>query len=203
MNQNHPSQNYNPNYTPMFPVANHTSPPPSFTPVHGDFVPSRGHSAQQSSFDRDMGPSYAAAASSASIRAQLPISRKERGDMFAAFLEADERSRQQNLGPSRPGSGYLEWPTMMDLLLVAMERDLEDFQKDRLIQVVPTWACGQGSWLELFASGASSAPGAAPDKSAHQGTSWERAGRTSSRDDLANNFGWTMTRSRWTKPKQI
>ncbi|KAF8970806.1 hypothetical protein BDZ97DRAFT_1914296 [Flammula alnicola] len=183
-------------------------------PSHGDFVPSRGHSAQQSSFNRDMGASYGPPQRSRfpdspydlvlypgvmhqqqrppPFGHQPPISREERGDMFAAFLEADERSRQQNLGPSRPGSGGFEWPTHYGPPTHhdgAGSRGLSEGPSHPGGPDMGMVVGGQGSWLELFASGGSSAPGAAPDKSAHQGTSWERAGGTSSRDDLATIFG--------------
>ena len=102
----HPSQNFNPQYTPMFPIANQASAPPSFIPLHSDFSGGRGHASQPPAFSRDIGArgyspvqQYDAAMYPPAIRQQRSpsqhfppqvsaINRDDRGGgMFSAFLE--------------------------------------------------------------------------------------------------------------------
>jgi len=128
----HPSQNFTPQYTPMFPIANPASAPPSFIPLHSEYSGGRGHPSQPSPFPRDIGPrgygsvqEYDAAMYPPAIRQQQrspsqhfppqvgPINRDDRGGgMFSAFLEADERSRlSHGISSGGAGGGGLEWPT--------------------------------------------------------------------------------------------
>lgn len=119
---------YNPHYTPMFPVGNHASPPtPSFIPVHGGefgraptaalpaFAGSTGRDAPYAPPPRGRFPevqgygavNYGPLRTEGVAGAYVPPGQQaERGDMFVAFLEADERSRQ-----AAQARGGLEWPT--------------------------------------------------------------------------------------------
>jgi len=124
-----PGQNFNPQYTPMFPVANQGSTPPSFIPLQSEYPGGRGHPSQASPFPRDMGPrGYGPPVQQYDAQTQMyppgirhqqgpppqhfppqisPVNRDDRGGMFTAFLEADERSRVPHGG----GGGGLDWPT--------------------------------------------------------------------------------------------
>ena len=126
-----PGQNFSPQYTPMFPVASQGSTPPSFIPLQSEYPGGRGHPSQPSQFPRDMGPrgygpvqQYEGPMYPGSIRHQQgpppqhfppqisPINRDDRGGMFNAFLEADERSRiPHHGGGGGGGGGGLDWPT--------------------------------------------------------------------------------------------
>lgn len=119
----------NSQYTPLYPVSNHTTPPPVFIPLQPDFNPSSSRGPAPRSGGPGPPPSAFSAARSSSANSSYDTSMYPGmmrppqsgphhpgggggsgggggGDLFTAFLDADEHSRQsQNQG----GFG-LDWP---------------------------------------------------------------------------------------------
>lgn len=115
-----------PHYQPMFPVPGHAqSPPtPSFIPVQGGGGLPFASSNERDGYDDGVGrgrggfgdapydyPTMMGRGGAYGQQQQHQQHQPPRGDMFATFLEADQRIRQQGARePGRPGNG-LEWPT--------------------------------------------------------------------------------------------
>lgn len=117
----------NTQYTPLYPVSNHTTPPPVFIPLQPEFtssssrgpaprsggpVPPSAFSAARSnsansSYDPNMYPGMMRPPQSGSHHQQGGggSGGSSGGDLFTAFLDADEHSRQSQ----NPGFG-LDWP---------------------------------------------------------------------------------------------
>lgn len=118
----------NSQYTPLYPVSNHTTPPPVFIPIGTDFGSSSSRGAAPRTAGPGPAPSFSAARSSSAnssydtsmyqgmMRPPQSGSSHHPGgggsggggsnsELFTAFLDADEHSRQSQ------GQGFgLDWP---------------------------------------------------------------------------------------------
>lgn len=114
-----------PQYQPFFPVSGqHNSPPPSFIPLQTSPDFSRGPSSRGGgggngpgfglpSRGTDMYPTMLRNQSSTSSQSTGPGGGGGgggNGDLFAAFLDADEQSRHQSHSQQGPGLVGLDWP---------------------------------------------------------------------------------------------
>ncbi|KAF8953848.1 hypothetical protein BDZ97DRAFT_1870222 [Flammula alnicola] len=222
----HPSQHHqqhhssNPQYQPFFPVSSHTSPPPSFIPLQSDFprgpgsrgggggggpgfgLPPRSTSSNPTQYENP--GMYSGMVRNQSQGSSQPTGpgggAGGGGDLFAAFLDADEQSRHQS--QAQQGSGFvgLDWPVHGGggggAGSTAPSGPSSSVSNPSAGSSAGPDAPGggNGNWLD-FLSGNN--PNAASAQSGRESMSWERGGGPSGpgggdhghRGDITDMFG--------------